>query len=285
MVTTNIKVTDFSVQSDNKNYLKFSATAGFVGTPTRATPNGGSKGYKIVIENAAADNINELVGAGVNCSWGWSDSFKTHDKSFKIGVIDNAIVEDGKILVEGHLWKSDFPDICDTIESSRDSLGCSIEIFSNGFLMDDETKIETLQDVHFTGMAIVYKNKAAFEGTNFMCSIRDDSDSKKDIDMTTQEFLNTQTELTAEMQKKLDDFSAAFTDAIAKIDAKLDAMNKDSGHIERQTQQFESTPQFQKPKSIMELSKEIDDDPSLSTAEQWSKKLALWKAHEKEDLE
>ena len=68
MITkTNLKVVDLSVRKDNDNFLHFNATAGYIGKPTGATPCGAAKGFKIVLGDGS--NVNELIGAGVNCSY------------------------------------------------------------------------------------------------------------------------------------------------------------------------------------------------------------------------
>lgn len=167
----NLKVVKFSVENtENPDLMKFSALAGYVDVPTDATPCGGASGYKTIIEGESAD-VQSLVGMGVNVSY-WDD-YKSHDPYFKIGTITAASVEGNEIHVEGHLWKNDFPDICDTIECAKDSMGCSVEVYFDGIVYDNEAKTVLCKGAHFTGLAILYKNKAAFKNTSIMCSIKD----------------------------------------------------------------------------------------------------------------
>ena len=301
---------DFTTTNSNENYLYFKATAGFVGKPTRETPCGGNKGYNVVL--ADGNNVNELVGAGVNCSYGWNNDFKQHDKGFKIGVIDAAAIVDDAIKVEGHLWKADFPDICDTIESAKEALGCSVEVYSFGVVNDDKAKTQTLQDVHFTGLSLVYKNKAAFEGTQFMCSLAlkeanvlTETEMQAAIDKAVENKLSElKISLTADFAKMLDeklkaqeeaDLSAQPVDLqvqtpfdvkeladkiVEAVKFGLDAEGKKVGvenkKPQRKTNQFVSEPQFQKEKSFMELSKEIDDDPNLTPEQKWVAQMRIW---------
>ena len=311
--TTRLQVVDFNIKGSNGNFLLFSATAGFIGKPTRATPCGGAKGYHVILGDGG--NVSELVGAGVNCS----HDYKRHNKAFKIGVIDAAEVgDDGYIFVDGHLWRTDFPDICDTIECAKDSLGCSVEVYSNGVDIDDEAKTQTLRDVHFTGMSIVYKNKAAFEGTNFMCSIADEegkSLTEKELQAAVDQAVGVKIEelkaqLRAEFSQQLEDIKdvksvqeqkegvaqvpiqptvadfsgvgdivkAAVRDAVLEWAASVDEKQKQvaAPTIARKTKLFATEAQFQSEKSLVELSKEIDDDPNLSAEQKWAAQMRLW---------
>lgn len=304
---------DFTVSQTNDNFLYFTATAGFVGKPTRETPCGGNKGYNVVLGDS--NNVNELVGAGVNCSYGWNADFKQHDKCFKIGVIDAASVNDDAIKVEGHLWKMDFPDICDTIESAKEALGCSVEVYSYGVVNDDKAKTQTLHDVHFTGLSLVYKNKAAFDGTQFMCSIAatevdnvSELDIQAAVDKAVESKINELKEsLTADFAKMLEektagkekenapitpsespksfDFKEFADNLIAAVKFSLDSKNENSGgeikKPARKTNQFISEPQFQSEKSLAELSKEIDDDPNLTPEQKWAAQMKLWNNYQK----
>ena len=174
-----LNVVSFSVaQSENPDFMKFDAVVGYVDTPTDATPKGGADGYQFVISSEGMD-VQSLVGSGVNVAWydGWfgspSNSLKEHDIRFKVGVIDSAQLIGNEIRVSGHLWKYDFPDVCDTIECAKESLGCSVEAYFDGIREDEKTKILTGFGARFTGVAILYKNKAAFTSTKIMCSIQE----------------------------------------------------------------------------------------------------------------
>ena len=294
MEKTSLNVTNFAIKESNPNVLNFSATAGFIGIPTRGTPEGGDKGYKVVIDKDSIANVEELIGAGVNCSYGWGRDFKEHQQFFKIGVIDDARVEnDTEIHVSGHLWKTDFADVCDTIESAKDSLGCSVEVYSDGFTMDDENKIQTLRGAHFTGMSIVYKNKAAFDNTRFMCSLKDE----KENEMAQQQvdFSSVTEELQKQLAKQFEDLNQKIEEKFSSIDEKFTDMNSKIENMkvetpaapatpapvpERKTQQFASEPQFKQEKTVVDFAKEIDDDPTLTLEQRWAKKMAIWKDHQ-----
>lgn len=176
-----------SPEQTNPNLLNFSALVGYVNEPSDGTPCGGISGYKVILSGDDID-VDSLKGSGVNCVWAndWfssgANNLKGHNTRFKIGVIDNAWIEGNEIHAAGHLWKNDFPDICDTIECAKDSLGCSVEASYNGVKRDDIAKTLTCSGVNFTGLAILYKSKAAFKNTSFMCSLMNDNKENEDLD-------------------------------------------------------------------------------------------------------
>lgn len=299
LTKADLHVVDLSVSRQNENYLNFAATAGFIGRETNGTPCGANKGYKVILEDGA--NVGELVGAGVNCSYG-EGRFTQHDKAFKIGVIDKAFVAEDTINVEGHLWKADFPDVCETIECSKDALGCSVEVYSYGVEVDNKAKTQTLKDVHFTGMSIVYRSKAAFEGTKFMCSLKEDKglteqELKEEVERIMEEKTKElKEELAADFSKRIEEVKMSIEktkgeeadkDTLPKpidfsemadklVKAVMSAVAGKAEKPARKTQQFASEPQFKEEKTLLELSKAIDEDDSLSVEEKWAAQMRLW---------
>ena len=216
-----LNVVSFSVaQSENPDFMKFDAVVGYVDTPTDATPGGGIDGYQLVISSEGMD-VQSLIGSGVNVAWydGWfgspSNSLKGHDARFKVGVIDDAYVTGNEIHASGHLWKYDFPDVCDTIECAKESLGCSVEAYFDGFRKDDEAKILTGFGARFTGVAILYKNKAAFKSTKVVCSIQEQEEDN----------------LNEETKKALE---AMFSEQNKAFEAKFEAINEAMEKFEKQ---------------------------------------------------
>ena len=217
-----LNVVSFSVeQSKNPDFMEFCAVVGYVDTPSDATPGGGIDGYKFVIRSGGMD-VRSLIGSGVNVAWydGWfedsSQNLKDHDARFKVGVIDDAYVVANEIRVEGHLWKYDFPDVCDTIECAKESLGCSVEAYFDGFQRDDKNKILTGFGARFTGVAILYKNKAAFNNTKVMCSIQ-----KQEEDNLNEETKKTQETMFSEQNKVFEAKFEAINGAMEKFEKQV----------------------------------------------------------------
>jgi len=220
-----LNVVSFSVaQSENPDFMKFDAVVGYVDTPTDATPKGGADGYQFVISSEGMD-VQSLIGSGVNVAWydGWfedsSQNLKEHDIRFKVGVIDSAQLIGNEIRVSGHLWKYDFPDVCDTIECAKESLGCSVEAYFDGIREDEKTKILTGFGARFTGVAILYKNKAAFTSTKIMCSIQEQEDEN----------------LNEETKKALE---TMFSEQNKAFEAKFEAINEAMGKFEKSVQEL-----------------------------------------------
>lgn len=193
---------------DNPDILKFSACVGYLDTPSDATPCGGQRGYQLILSSSDAD-VQSLVGQGVNVTWheSWFSnpnySLKGHNPRFKVGVIDAAEMKGNEIWVDGHIWRHDFPDVCDTLESAKDSLGCSVEVNYNGIKRDDANKLMTISGCRFSGIAVLFKNKAAFKSTSFMCSILDDEGENE---------LNEE-----QLKAKFEEQSKALDDKLAKF--------------------------------------------------------------------
>ena len=212
-----LNVVSFSSMQDasNPDVLPFEATLGYVDTPTDATPCGGYSGYNTVLSSENID-IESLQGSGVNVYWGWwpEDNLAHHNPRFKVGVIDEAYLEGTAIKAKGHLWKNDFPDVCEVVENAKDSLGFSVEVYSDGIKLDHAGKTATCLGVHFTGASILYKSKAAFQKTSIMCSIKEN-----------EEEMNEEVKQALEAQNKaVDEKFGALNDAVNKLTESVQAL-------------------------------------------------------------
>lgn len=234
----NLNIVSFATMdsTDNPDVLHFSGTVCYVDTPSDYTPHGGETGFKTIISSQNID-VDSLVGSGVNAMWGeWYQDWdlKDHDVRFKIGVIDKAWLEGNEVKVEGHLWKNDFPDVCDTIECAKDSLGFSVEAYFDGISIDKDAMTETGTGAHFTGVAVLYKSKAAFQKTKFMCSIKEDGMEKEEVQKLVDEKLKAEFSAFAEKQKKeFDELKAMF----AKDEHKEEPKNENKEHDEPKTEE------------------------------------------------
>ena len=212
-----LNVVSFSSMQDSANpdVLPFEATLGYVDTPTDATPCGGYSGYSTVLSSENID-IESLQGSGVNVYWGWwpEENLSQHNPRFKVGVIDEAYLEGTAIKAKGHLWASDFPDVCEVVENAKESLGFSVEIYSDGIKLDHADKTATCLGVHFTGASILYKSKAAFQKTSIMCSIKEN-----------EEEMNEEVKQALEAQNKaVDKKFNALNDAVSKLTESVQAL-------------------------------------------------------------
>ena len=102
-----------------------------------------------------------------------------HDARFKIGVISSCYVEGSELKVEGFIYASDFPDIADYIKQNKSEIGFSVEMLCRAEELDDYINVT---DVEFTGVAMLFKDCAAYQSTyiDYIAAQRKDIKNKMD---------------------------------------------------------------------------------------------------------
>lgn len=156
-----------SVTLDNlhPNAMRFTGTCMFLNTPSDYTPNGVDRSVLLSSDEAekSASTMN-LMGINCDCDpWLFPDELMTaHNRRNKIGVVEKCWVDGDELKFTGIMYKNDFPDIADFIKKTVDSLGFSVEAMFN--LREHEDYIE-MADVEFTGVAMLFKNAAAYQNT------------------------------------------------------------------------------------------------------------------------
>ena len=147
------------------NAMRFTGTCMFLNTPSDYTPNGVDRPVVLSSEEAekCASTMNLM---GINCDydpWLFPDELMTaHNLRNKIGVVEKCWVDGDELKFTGIMYKNDFPDIADFIKKTVDSLGFSVEAMFN--LREHDDYIE-MADVEFTGVAMLFKNAAAYQNT------------------------------------------------------------------------------------------------------------------------
>lgn len=156
-----------SVTLDNlhSNTMRFTGTCMFLNTPSDYTPNGVDR--PVVLSSDEAEKCASTMNLmGINCDydpWLFPDELMTaHNRRNKIGVVEKCWVDGDELKFTGIMYKNDFPDIADFIKKTVDSLGFSVEAMFN--LREHEDYIE-MADVEFTGVAMLFKNAAAYQNT------------------------------------------------------------------------------------------------------------------------
>ena len=156
-----------SVTLDNlhPNAMRFTGTCMFLNTPSDYTPNGVDRPV-VLSSNEAEKCASTMNLMGINCDydpWLFPDELMTaHNRRNKIGVVEKCWVDGDELKFTGIMYKNDFPDIADFIKKTVDSLGFSVEAMFN--LREHEDYIE-MADVEFTGVAMLFKNAAAYQNT------------------------------------------------------------------------------------------------------------------------
>lgn len=130
-------------------------------------PPCGSDGNRIVLEQQEAQEaLNTMNFMGVNCVWddSWSrnDLLSGHDVREIVGVVQRAYIEDNCLKAEIIIYKQNYPDLCEFVINTVSSIGFSIEANCNFEEVEGGYK---MSDVEFTGVAMLFKNLAAYQTT------------------------------------------------------------------------------------------------------------------------
>ena len=139
-----------------------------IGTPSDGAPCG-SDGRRVMftpesIEACGQTWVNSPVNAESTdeASWWWENPLSGHS-SINIGTITKVWAEDENCMAKIVVWKDKYPDIADLIVCGMASLGFSIECYSTK--EHDADGITVIDEFEGCGCAILWKAKAAFEGT------------------------------------------------------------------------------------------------------------------------
>jgi hypothetical protein len=157
-------------------------------------PPAGARGHRVILTRAAAERaIPSLLGMGLD----FTAAFDGHDARRKVGIITSAEIvperveqpfrpanaaskrpaalaaegnekrgtRNSKLLVTGFLFARDFPEVVREIRLGSNSLGMSYEV-TGARVRDLRDRIWTLDEVTFTGAAILRRDKAAYQSTS-----------------------------------------------------------------------------------------------------------------------
>lgn len=144
---------------DHPNRMPFSGVLTRLDQPSD-TPVGGAGGKRTIMSRQVAQAaLPSLLGMGVD----FKPSLDGHDEQRKIGTITAATIDGDALRIEGFLYCADFPEECRRIKAEKDALGFSMEIRAETVAEGDLLRIV---GGTFTGAAVLYKNKAAYETTS-----------------------------------------------------------------------------------------------------------------------
>lgn len=153
------------LDNQHTNSMRFTGTCMFLDEPSDYIPGGVDKPVMLSSEvaEACASTMNLM---GINCDydpWLFPDEvMMAHDRRNKIGVVEKCWVDGNELKFTGIIYKNDFPDVAEFIKKTVDSLGFSVEAIFN--IHEFEDHIE-MADVEFTGVAMLFKNAAAYQNT------------------------------------------------------------------------------------------------------------------------
>ena len=168
------------------NKLPFKGTVMKLDTPSEGSPHNTCQIVKPIMlsKKEAMNSANTMSFMGIDCIWAddsedTSDDMTGHDARFKIGVISSCYVEGSELKVEGFIYASDFPDIADYIKQNKSEMGFSVEMLCRAEELDDYINVT---DVEFTGVAMLFKDCAAYQSTyiDYIAAQRKDIKNKMD---------------------------------------------------------------------------------------------------------
>ncbi len=144
-----------------------------VDQPSDAPP-GGSGGRRVIIpSDVARQALPSLLGMGVDCDP--EGNFDGHDARFKIGLITAADVVGDAVEIEGFFYANDFPDIWEAIQAEKHALGFSYECKVR--IRDLDAEFWVAESCVFTGAALLYKAKAAYQTTSLAAKAESENQS------------------------------------------------------------------------------------------------------------
>jgi hypothetical protein len=154
-----VQMPDFAKHPNRKRFVGVLTT---VDAPSERAP-AGARGHRVLLTRAAAEKaLPSLIGMGL----GYTPKLDGHDARRKIGVITSAEIVGKDIVIEGHLFARDFPEMMRELRTKDGQLGLSYEV-SDAIVEDMKARVWKLTDVTFTGAALLRREKAAYGQTWF----------------------------------------------------------------------------------------------------------------------
>jgi hypothetical protein len=182
--------------ADHPNRMPFSGVLTFVNQPSDLPP-GGSGGKRTYLPKDVAEKaLASLLGMAID----FSPNLDAHDVTRKIGVITGAEILGDEVRIEGFFYAADFPQECARIQEEKEDLGFSYEVRAQTRPMGDLLQIVSCV---FTGAAVLYKDKAAYQSTSLAAQ------AEQDIEMTKEEM------------------EALLANALTPVVTQINALNKD----------------------------------------------------------
>jgi hypothetical protein len=199
------------------NRMPFTGTLTRVGVASDSAP-GGSGGKRVLITAEAAERaLPSLMGMAVNLT----NNLAGHAPTAKIGFIHKAEVVDTELRVEGFVYAADFPKEALRIHLEQSQLGMSFEA-RNISAADAEADPVVINDLFFTGAAILMKDKAAYKTTRLAALAA--MKHEDTLEMTPEELKASLTEVVA--------------GALAPVTAQITALQSSQAALEAQVGKF-----------------------------------------------
>ena len=148
------------------NKLQFRGLLARLNELSDRAPNG-ARGHRVSISSLVAERaMASLIGMGVN----YHPDLLRHDARLKVGVITEAEITENELLVRGHLFARDFPEVAKLLarsgrlEASAAQLGMSYE-GTEVKVANMRHKEWVIEQIVFTGASILKRDSAAYGAT------------------------------------------------------------------------------------------------------------------------
>jgi len=153
-----LEIPDFP---EHPNRVPFSGVLTLLDAPSDRPP-AGAAGHRVILPQGVAERaLPSLLGMAVD----YAPGLRGHDVRRKIGIITRAEIRDNRLEVSGYLFGKDFPEVIRELRARRERLGMSYEV-TEVRVADPRARIWVLENVVFTGAAILERAAAAYETTS-----------------------------------------------------------------------------------------------------------------------
>jgi hypothetical protein len=221
-MTNDIQALALSMPSVTKhpNRKRFVGVLTTVDAPSERAP-AGARGHRVLLTRSAAEKaLPSLIGMGL----GYTPKLDGHDARRKIGVITGAEIVGKDIVIEGHLFARDFPEMMRELRAKDGQLGLSYEV-SDAIVEDMKARVWKLTEVTFTGAALLLREKAAYGQTWFRLEDQMSAEEMKQLIATAERM-------------------AAAAEAMQSAVARIEAQNAEiAQRVERIVAEVEDLPQ------------------------------------------
>ncbi len=191
------------------NRVGFTGVLTQVDRPSDRAP-AGARGHRVLLTRAAAETaLPSLIGMALD----QTPAFDGHDARRKVGVITAAEIVGNELLVAGHIFARDFPELLRELQSGS-KLGMSYEV-AEARVEDVRAAVWTLIEVTFTGAAVLMREKAAYSGTSVELAARAAAQIKTGGKKMNEE----QNQQWITVGERLAAAAEALTQTVARIDA------------------------------------------------------------------
>jgi hypothetical protein len=188
-------------------------------------PPAGARGHRVLLTRMAAEQaLPSLIGMALD----YTPALDGHDSRRKVGIITSAEVIGKEVVVTGYMFGRDFPELMKEMLGKAARLGMSYEL-ADARVRDVTSPVWVLDEVTFTGAAILLRAKAAYENTWIELEAQEFGKKKNQAGERTG-MNKEQSEELVSVTQRMASAAEALSESIARLNAQHEEL---SGKIER----------------------------------------------------